>query len=154
MRTSSDLPRALALALVLLAGCKSRPPEPGRALSTGVEVQALIYSGVPNPSVLLTPSQTEELRTLALTLPENPEWEGGTVTPSILGYAGLLVINGTKAGGLPNYAALYEGNVELLFEDRTLYLRDEGGVLEKWLLERLREGGALSPEEQKLVTGR
>jgi hypothetical protein len=150
------MPRALALALalVLLAGCKSTPPEPNRPLSTGVEVQALIYSGVQNPSVQLAPDQIEELRTLALSLPENPGWKGGTVTPSILGYAGLLVINGTKAGGLPDFAALYQGDVELLFEDRTLYLRDENGVLESWLLDRLREGGALSPEELKIITGR
>jgi hypothetical protein len=27
-------------------------------------------------------------------------------------------------------------------------------VLESWLLDRLREGGALSPEELKIITGR
>ena len=154
MRTSGNGLRAAALALALLvAGCRSTPPEPNVPLSTGVEIQALIYSGRPNPSVLLNPVQMEELRTLALGLPENPDWKGGAVTPSILGYAGLIVVNGTKAGGLPDYAAVYEGDVELNFADRTMYLSDPGGVLEHWLVDRLREGKALDPEELRVVTG-
>jgi len=155
MRTSSDGGRALVLAFLVLtsAGCKSTAPEPNVPLSEGVEVRALIYSGRENPSAPLTSAQMEELRTLALGLPENPSWKGGTVTPSRLGYAGLIVVNGTKAGGLPDYAALYEGNVELNFSDRTLYLTDENGVLEAWLLQRLTEAKALTQEELRLIRG-
>ena len=158
MRASVDRPRLPLLALlavlpVVMGGCKSTPPEPNVRLSEGVEIRALIYSGRENPAVRLDAARTEELRTLALSLKEIPGYEGGSITPSILGYAGLVVINGTQAGGLPDFAAVYDGKAQLNFADRTLYLADPDGVLESWLLERLIQGKVLSEEELRVIRG-
>jgi hypothetical protein len=128
------LPIACALAgLLLLAACQTTPaPGPG---PEGVEVTLMIYSGRPNPKFDLDEAAITKLGQLLAATEANPDFKGATVTPSILGYQGVAVVNGAGASGLPDTLAVRGANVEVRDGDATRFKKDPGGALERYLLD-------------------
>jgi len=154
MKSFNERRQLLALALLtplVASGCASSPalPEP----STDVEVTVLVYSGRPNPSVVLNEARVVELAQKVAALPANPSFEAASVVPSILGYAGVVVSNGAGAPGLPRHLAVYHGDVELKGEAKSFRV-DSDGSLEEWLIQRLVEGEQLSDAVLRVIRGK
>lgn len=146
MRTSIN---ACALATIVLFGCASTPhppPEP-----EGVEVTILIYSGRPNPRFLLDEAAAKNLGRLLAGTQADDSYEGATVTPSILGYQGMIVVNGSKMPGLPDAMAVYHDKVEVHDGDATRFRTDAAGGIEQFLLDTAVKRKAISADERKRV---
>lgn len=151
MRTSSSARAAAFAALASLAACATAP-----ALappSTELRAQVLIYSGRPNPALTIEDeARIGELRALLAELPRNPEFRGETVVPSILGYAGIVVMNGDPTRGLPATVAVHRGDVEMR-DGKCSFFRDPDGKLEAWLLARFTERELLGERELAMIRG-
>ncbi len=103
--------------------------------SEPVEVRVLLYSGRPDPVFEVDASDDllAELRAL-LDSGRVASFQGETVTPSILGYKGLLISNREGRGGLPERVALYRGVIESSTAGETRFVEDPDRRLESRLL--------------------
>jgi hypothetical protein len=93
------------------------------------EVELDIFSGMPNPTWVLTPAEEESLaRRLAVLPPTSPSEPSGR-----LGYRGLIVkpANGTETPLI----RVQSGSVHITEGETTIHARDEGRELERWLIE-------------------
>jgi len=137
---------ACAAAAVLLSlGCASPPvgtPQPDE-----VQAMLLVHSGRPNPTFVLDETATAKLAQLLTATTANSSFKRGTVTPSILGYQGVIVINGAKAPGLPNSLSVYGEDVETTVNEATSFRKDPGRGLESFLLEQAIAHKAITREE-------
>lgn len=99
-----------------------------RAMNT-IKVRVLIYSGRPDPEFVIPVSQIQAYMKKATRLKS----QGDSVIPARLGYKGILVENSAKAGGLPEYLAIYNGKIEAGNKEKTYFI-DENRNLENFLL--------------------
>jgi hypothetical protein len=130
---------AVALALAACASGSARAAE-----GDGVQVTVLLYSGRPNPTFTLTAEQAERVTQLLAAAQPDPEFRGGSVLPSILGYNGLLVRGGAQD------LAVYGGRVEIQGRDGKRIVSD-GGALESFLLEAASQNRALDAEQLRFI---
>jgi hypothetical protein len=130
----------VALALAACASGSARAAEGGG----GVQVTVLLYSGRPNPTFTLTAEQADRVRELVAAGQPDPEFRGGSVLPSILGYNGLLV------EGLPAPLAIYGGRVEIQDREGKRVVSD-GGALESFLLQAAAQSKALDAEQLRFI---
>jgi hypothetical protein len=130
----------VALALAACASGSARAAEG----DGGIKVTVLLYSGRPNPSFTLTAEQAERVRQLVAAGQPDPEFRGGSVLPSILGYNGLLV------EGLPEPLAVYGGRVEIQDREGKRVVSD-GGALESFLLEAAAQNKTLDAEQLRFI---
>jgi len=102
----------------------------------GLQVTFLIYSGRPNPSLVVVDSdQINKIKDIIEKAEVNKTFKKKTVLLSILGYNGILVENRSKIPGLPPILAIYGENIELNF-DQTQFRKDKEEALENYLLNR------------------
>lgn len=93
------------------------------------EVELDIFSGMPNPTWVLTPAEEESLERRLAALPRtSPSEPSGR-----LGYRGLIV----KAADDPDTRPIrvHSGTVHITEGETTIHGRDEGRELERWLIE-------------------
>lgn len=156
MKTSSERGRRrrLAAASVLaLIVATFAAPSVADSMTDGLEVRILVFSGRSNPSFVLTEqAQIAELRSLVGALEPNPAFKRDSVLPSILGYNGIVVINGAGIEGLPSHLAVYREDVEARL-DGTSFLRDPARTLEGWLIEKFVERKLLDPQTLDVIRG-
>lgn len=114
-------------------------------MSASTEVELDVFSGRPNPAWALTSAEAEELERRLAALPRSPERELSTR----LGYRGLLVRleDGTGARML----RVQSGGVEIAAAGSTVYARDEGRALERWLIAT---GGTRVPDDVAAIVAR
>jgi hypothetical protein len=93
------------------------------------EVELDIFSGMPNPTWVLTPAEAERL---ALGLAALPRISACELSPR-LGYRGL-VVNVTH-GNETRLVRVQSGCVQIAEGDTTIHARDERRELERWLIE-------------------
>jgi hypothetical protein len=120
-------------ALLICVGCASTPTAP--PATHGVEATLLIYSGRLNPKFELDDTAIAKLGQLLAATTPNPSFEGTTVTPSILGYSGIVVVNGAHASTLPDALAVHGTNVETRDGDAVQFRSDPGEGLQTFLLD-------------------
>lgn len=137
---------ALTLLLVALAACASGSARAAEGGAAG-QVTVLLYSGRPNPTFTLTAEQAERVRQLVAAGQPDPEFRGGSVLPSILGYNGLLVRGGIA--GLPDLA-VSGGRIEIQDREGKRVVSD-GGALESFLLEAAAQNRALDAEQLRFI---
>ena len=102
----------------------------------GLLVTFLIYSGRPNPSLVIENSdQINEIKKIIDKAEVNRKFKNKTVLLSILGYNGIVVENRSKVSGLPPSLAVYGENIELNF-DQIQFRKDKEEALENYLLNR------------------
>lgn len=93
------------------------------------EVELDIFSGMPNPTWVLTPPEAESL---ALALAELPRISACQLSPR-LGYRGLVVsvthVNETRL------VRVQSGCVQIAEGDTTIHALDERCEVERWLIE-------------------
>ncbi len=152
MRRSTDRRRGvlgvlglLALATWTMASDVSAQPEDLDA----VRVHILIYSGRPDPVLVLDPADAalDRLRRMLATAPPAEGFEGETVTPAVLGYKGLLITNPRGLGELPERIALHDGVLEVRRrEDAARFMVDEGRGMEAHLLRLALTAGVIEPD--------
>ncbi|HEX5719943.1 MAG TPA: hypothetical protein VF179_27560 [Thermoanaerobaculia bacterium] len=130
---------AVALALAACASGSARAAE-----GDGVQVTVLLYSGRPNPTFTLTAEQAERVTQLLAAAQPDPDFRGGSVLPSILGYNGLLVRGGAQD------LAVYGGRVEIQGREGKRIVSD-GGALESFLLEAATQNKALDDEQLRFI---
>lgn len=130
---------AVALALAACASGSARAAE-----GDGVQVTVLLYSGRPNPTFTLTAEQAERVTQLLAEALPDPDFRGGSVLPSILGYNGLLVRGGAQD------LAVYGGRVEIQGREGKRIVSD-GGALESFLLEAAAQNKALDAEQLRFI---
>jgi hypothetical protein len=100
----------------------------------GLKVTILLFSGRPDPTYIIDDKETiGKIRTLIGSAKKNDKFEMPTVIPSILGYKGIIVDNQTKISDIPNFVAIYKGNIEVKNETKK-FLIDEGSTLENLFL--------------------
>jgi len=115
-------------------------------------VELLIYSGRPNPTLLITdPKIIQEVTGLVKTNPENSGFAKGTVTPAKLGYRGFAVENLSTVNSEIEAFSVYGSDIEVKeksapTERRKGFRKDKRGVLEQKLIRLLEEKGLVSPE--------
>lgn len=147
MRTSTrSMSLALTLLLVALAACATGSARAAEGGAAG-QVTVLLYSGRPNPTFTLTAEQAERVRQLVAAGQPDPEFRGGSVLPSILGYNGLLVRGGIA--GLPDLA-VSGGRIEIQDREGKRVVSD-GGALETFLLEAASQNKALDAEQLRII---
>ncbi len=145
MKTStSSMSLALTALVVALALASCASGSARAAEGDGVQVTVLLYSGRPNPTFTLTAEQAERVTQLLAAAQPDPEFRGGSVLPSILGYNGLLVRGGAQD------LAVYGGRVEIQGRDGKRIVSD-GGALESFLLEVATENKALDAEQLRFI---
>lgn len=137
---------ALTLLLVALAACATGSARAAEGGAAG-QVTVLLYSGRPNPTFTLTAEQAERVRQLVAAGQPDPEFRGGSVLPSILGYNGLLVRGGIA--GLPDLA-VSGGRIEIQDREGKRVVSD-GGALESFLLEAAAQNRALDAEQLRFI---
>jgi hypothetical protein len=139
VKTSTSF-MSLALIVLTLAACASGSAAQGN----GIQVTVLLYSGRPNPTFALTAEQAERVTQLVAAAQPDPDFRGGSVLPSILGYNGLLVRGGAQD------LAVYGGRVEIQGRDGKRVVSD-GGALESFLLEAATQNKALDAEQLRFI---
>ena len=148
MRTSTSSMSLVLTALIValaLAACASGSAR--AAEGPPGQVTVLIYSGRPNPTFTLTAEQAERVRQLVAAAQPDPNFRGGSVLPSILGYNGLLVRGGIA--GLQDLA-VYGGRIEMQDREGKRFVSD-GGALESFLLEAAAQSKALDAEQLRFI---
>ncbi len=152
MRTSTDVRLALAAAALLAGGGCA-----GSAATTAADpaaadavVSVLIYSGRENPSFHLDQAGLARVAELLRAAAPNPLFQGASVTPSILGYQGLRIVNHGRLGGLPFLIVVRGEDVEVRDRDAT-FLTDRGATVEAFLLEQAIAQGAITPEIRERI---
>jgi hypothetical protein len=93
------------------------------------EVELDIFSGMPNPTWVLTTAEAESLARRLAALPRIPACELSTR----LGYRGLVV--NVSHGGETRLIRVQSGCVHIAEGETTIYASDEGRELERWLIE-------------------
>lgn len=141
------LPCLAIVPLALSLGCASNGRPPAGAGEKGVRVTYLIYSGRPNPTVLLDEG---EARRVIAPLLEATRLAGPSDAPHpLLGYNGILVENRSVPGLPPRLHVLAD---RLDVGDGVPSVRsDPERTLERALVDLGVERGALHPEQRKLV---
>jgi hypothetical protein len=117
-----------AAAVLLSIACSSTPAAPPPA-PQHVQAMLLVYSGRPKAATTA-----------------NPAFPGATVTPSILGYQGVLVVNGARAAGLPEALAVHGEDVETHDGKAVSFHKDARRGLETFLLDQAIEHEAITRE--------
>lgn len=93
------------------------------------DVELDVFSGMPNPTWVLT---TAEAETLAQRLAALPPASPGELSGR-LGYRGLVVK--VENGAETRLIRVQSGSVHITEGETTVYARDEGRELERWLIE-------------------
>jgi hypothetical protein len=93
------------------------------------EVELDIFSGMPNPTWVLRTDEAESLARRLAALPRIPACGLSTR----LGYRGLVV--SVTHGGETRLIRVQSGCVHIVEGETTIYARDEGRKLERWLIE-------------------
>jgi hypothetical protein len=98
-------------------------------MPTRAQVELDIFSGMPNPTWVLTTPDTQSLRRRLAALPHAP----ARGLSGRLGYRGLVVevTNGAET----RLVRIQSGNVHIAEGETTTFARDEGRELERWLIE-------------------
>jgi hypothetical protein len=134
----------VAMALAFLA-CASERAAAQTAETDGPKATVLIYSGRPNPSFTLSESQFQHLQQLIAAARQDPDFEGESVLPSILGYNGIVVIWSSGAG-----VAVYRNHIEAREQGAKRFLADNG-ELEEFLLSVATESKALDDAQLRFI---
>jgi hypothetical protein len=134
-----------AAAVLLSIACSSTPAAPPPA-PQHVQAMLLVYSGRPNPTFRLDEAAVARLGELLAATTANPAFPGATVTPSILGYQGVLVVNGARAAGLPEALAVHGEDVETHDGKAVSFHKDARRGLETFLLDQAIEHEAITRE--------
>jgi len=80
----------------------------------GFKVTILIYSGRPNPTFMITDENLiKKIESSLKSMPKNSAFKGETVSPSILGYNGILVENLSDLAPNLESFLVFQSNVEL-----------------------------------------
>lgn len=124
---------------------------PSFAQSEGVRATLLIYSGRENPSIELDSAEISQLRAFVGDLQANPQFEGSSVNPSILGYSGFVVVNESNAPGIPEYLAIYGSDVEATGEEGARFLRDDDRNIENWIVQRFVARDLIDEQALRLI---
>jgi hypothetical protein len=123
----------------------------------GLKVTVLLFSGRTNPSFVIPASEIgnkKMIRELFDTAKKNTKFRGQSVTPSKLGYNGLMI---EKVGEVKDFpyqrAYIYKENIEI---DGTLtegkqFLLDGGRNIEDFLIQLATEKGALNARMLKHI---
>jgi hypothetical protein len=93
------------------------------------EVELDIFSGMPNPTWVLTTAEAEGLAGRLAALPRTAASE----LSGRLGYRGLVVT--TTDGAETRLIRVQSGSVHVAEGETTVHARDEGRELERWLIE-------------------
>lgn len=112
-----------------------------------VRVTLNVYSGMPDPSWVLSERQVEELKRLLEASMEQQPAE--PVTPPYLGYTGFAITNPGRLSGISYKVKVYGGAVTVTVKDEKKNYEDAGRTtsyrdtyrLESWLLEQATERG-------------
>lgn len=150
MKTSTERSKvAWAIAALLIAaGCESTPTAPpAPPAPQHVEVTLLVYSGRPNPKFDLDDTAIAKLSQLLAATTPDPTFRGTSVTPSILGYQGILVRNGSQVATLPEALAVHGVNVETHNGRGMQFLRDPRQGIETFLIDLAVEQKAITRED-------
>lgn len=139
----------LAAVAVIAIGCTAALAQPAKPAPGTARLTVLLYSGRPDPSVVLDAAAVAHLSELVQAAPAAEGFDGETVLPSILGYKGVLVETAGD-GALPRYVAVYGGTVELR-GDGARFVRDEGGAVESFLLETATQAGVLDEGARRMI---
>jgi hypothetical protein len=144
MQTTLSYFGVVAIALAFLA-CASERAAAQTADTDSAKATVLIYSGRPNPSFALSASQFERLQQLIAAARPDPNFEGESVLPSILGYNGIVVI--WSSG---NLLAVYGNHSEATERGAKRFLADDG-ELEDFLLGVAMESKALDDAQLRFI---
>lgn len=109
-----------------------------RATSARVRAELLLFSGRPNPSWELAPEEVDELARRLGRLPAAPGSGRAPDHAAALGYRGVALLNvGPVSAEAPARIHVYNGLVHVT-DGRDTTLRDDGALLERWLLDLAR----------------
>jgi hypothetical protein len=119
--------------------------------SAGDKVELDIFSGRPNPTWVLTPSQASDLTSRIARL--HPATAVGQ-RPENLGYRGFIVQTTTASSAMDRTIRAHSGIVEVVDSTGTAYYRDPQRQIELWLLASARPflGDALTTQIAKAIT--
>jgi hypothetical protein len=138
------------LAIVLSAltlGCATNGRPPTKVEEKGVRITYLVYSGRPNPSVVL--DEDEARRVIPPLYEATRDAERSDAPHPILGYNGILIEN-LSVPSLPPRLHVSAGRVDV--GDGVPSVRsDPERKLERTLLDVGAEKGALHPEVRKMI---
>lgn len=136
---------AIVLMIMATAAPSAEPTD-------GLQVTILIFSGRPNPTFVLTDKAVlTQLKTLFKTIPVNDKFRAATITPSILGYNGILVEAQGKMSKLPNRFLVYKENIEIEGIQQKTFLIDSNHVVEDLLLNYALEQKILDQKMSDLI---
>lgn len=93
------------------------------------EVELDIFSGMPNPTWVLTTAEAETLVRRLAALPRT----SASALSGRLGYRGLVV--NLKEGAETQLIRVQSGNVQIARGETIVNARDDGRELERWLIE-------------------
>jgi len=113
----------------------------------GLKVTVLLFSGRPDPSYIIDDAASIDRVKKMLEVAKEAKFEKPTVTPSILGYKGIVVENARNVPGIPSRIAVYNGTIETGLE-RKKFLADESKTLENYLLDKAIESKVI---DEKIV---
>ena len=138
--------RVMLSAVILapvLAGCTFSPasvPDAGNAVGdvelppSQARVELMLFSGRPNPSWLLTETETHTLSGLLKGLApieQAPLHEG-------LGYSGFAVTLREAGSSSPASVRIHDGLIIYSTDDRSVYFGDAERRIERWLVQTAR----------------
>ncbi len=111
----------------------------GAEKKTGLQVTILLFSGRPDPTFVISEKEVlDELKNLLAQCQKMEKFDRDTIIPSILGYKGIRIQNTARIPEFPPAFMVYNGKVEVK-NDRTTFLRDQGELLETFILEQARK---------------
>ncbi len=138
----------LSVLLCLAGGIQASEMSTDKA---GLKVTVLLYSGRPNPAYILEAKDAmDQLKDFLNKAPVIEKFEKTTVIPSILGYNGIVVDNQGNLSGFPSRLAVFKGSMEATGE-RKLFLVDEGGVVEKFLIDQAVKKGVIDEQAAQFI---
>jgi hypothetical protein len=119
------------------------------AVNEGLQITIMMFSGRENPTFVV--SDASELQAVMGSLREARTVvdRDGTVLPSRLGYAGLILDNVGEVSGLPQQLRVYRNQIEL--RDETVTFAEDDGALERTVLQYAVAHEALDDEMLKFI---
>ncbi len=85
-----------------------------QSVGKGMKTTIMVYSGQPNPTFTIIDKNTiAKIENLFKNLPKNDNFTGVTVSPSILGYTGILVENFSNSMADVESLLVYREDVEV-----------------------------------------
>jgi hypothetical protein len=147
----------IAILFIFIAGVTMEAQETNKPVK-GLKVTFLIYSGRPNPTLTITDEKLiDKIESFIKYTPKNENFKGETVSPSILGYKGILVENFSDSMPDTESLLVFHSNVELksktlLGSSATKEIIDDATVeLQEMLVQEAQAHGVIDQKEVDLI---